>query len=241
MGNQPHYIAPHLISVLCEMLGKRTFSFSISSEESVAVVVPEIAEPTYGLYTWPCAPVLAQYIWYNRSKFRGRTLLELSCGTALPGLLASKCGAVVHLSDNPENLRCLDNIKRSCELNKLEDIPVHGIKWGRIEGDLLSLPGLDYIISSDCFYSARDFEDIIVTIAYLLEKNSNSEFLFTYQERSSSRSIEHLLYKWNLSATCVPLSSFDGHLPNLAGSELPGNHTVKLFKIRSKSYEDKGD
>lgn len=215
------------------MLHERVFVFGNQgyTNDSVKIVVPEITTPDFGMYTWPSAPVLAQYIWFNREKLEGKTILELSAGTALPGLLASRCGARVVLSDNPDFPRCLENTRRSCKLNNMEEIPVYCIKWGSVEGDILSLPKLDLIIASDCFYDTNDFEDIVVTVAFLLEQNKGAEFLFSYQERSSSRSIEHLLFKWNLKAQVVNLSSFDGHASNIAGSDLPGNHVVKMFKI----------
>lgn len=216
------------------MLNKRTFVFKERDGNYMQITVQEIADPDFGLYTWPCAPVLAQYIWYYRSKFVNRTLLELSAGTALPGLLAAKCGARVHLSDSPDLPKCLENIEQSCKLNDLSDIPVHGIKWGNLKGDVRTLPKLDFIIASDCFYSSQDFENIIVIVAYLLSMNKGAVFIFTYQERSASRSIEHLMIKWKLEASTIPLSAFQGDSPNIAGSDLPGSHTVKLYCVRSQ-------
>jgi hypothetical protein len=29
------------------------------------------------MYVWPCSPVLAQYIWYNRVSVKGKTVLEV--------------------------------------------------------------------------------------------------------------------------------------------------------------------
>lgn len=31
----------------------------------------------FGLYTWPAATVLAQYIWYNSEKVNGKKVLEV--------------------------------------------------------------------------------------------------------------------------------------------------------------------
>lgn len=213
------------------MLVKRSFVFGDREHEPIQITVPEIVDPDFGLYTWPCAPVLAQYIWYNRSTFVNKTLLELSAGTALPGLLAAKCGARVRLSDSPDLPRCLSNVERSCKLNDLQYIPIHGIKWGKLTDEIRTLPKLDFIIASDCFYDTQDFEDILVTVAFLLSLNKSAVFIFTYQERSSSRTVEHLLYKWNLLASMVPLSEFEANSPNLAESDLPGNHTIKLFRV----------
>ena len=37
----------------------------------------QIVDPEYGMFTWPCAPVLAQFIWKNRSKVAGKNVLEV--------------------------------------------------------------------------------------------------------------------------------------------------------------------
>lgn len=49
----------------------------------------------YGLFVWPCALVLAQFVaFYNTSLFSNRVVLELGCGTSLPGIVAALCGNV---------------------------------------------------------------------------------------------------------------------------------------------------
>ncbi len=36
-------------------------------------------EGDYGLYTWPCAPMLAQYVYAQREHLEGKSILEVSC------------------------------------------------------------------------------------------------------------------------------------------------------------------
>lgn len=212
----------------------RKFVFSDDTDE-IAISIPEVLDANYGMYTWPSAPVLAQYIWYNRNRIHGKTILEIGAGTALPGILAAKCGATVHLSDSEALLNRSNNCLKSCIANGLNNIEVHGITWGRFGKEILQLPHFDIIMASDCFYDTKDFEDIISTVSFLLERNRGSEFLFTYQERSSSRTIEHLLDRWNLNGTQIPLSDFNADTPQLAGSDLPGSHTVHMFKLTSQN------
>jgi len=38
----------------------------------------KIVEPQYGMFVWPSAPVLAQYIFQNQDDFRGKHILEVS-------------------------------------------------------------------------------------------------------------------------------------------------------------------
>lgn len=37
----------------------------------------QVMQPSYGLYVWPSAPVLAQYIWHKRDQIKGRQILEV--------------------------------------------------------------------------------------------------------------------------------------------------------------------
>jgi predicted nicotinamide N-methyase len=108
------------------------------------------------MYTWPCAPVLAQYVWHHRDVVKGRTVIELGAGTALPGIVAAKCGARVTLSDKEDPPEPLKNCSKSCQMNGVSDqVQVVGICWGSISPIVVSLPMADYILSSDCLYDSK--------------------------------------------------------------------------------------
>lgn len=79
------------------------------------------------------------------------------------------------------------------------------------------------------------FEDIVVTVAFLLERNPGAKFLCTYQERSADWSIEHLLNKWNLSCTHIPLAGFAND-SNVNLHELMQDHTIHLLDIRRADF-----
>ncbi|KAK2169426.1 hypothetical protein LSH36_10g11014 [Paralvinella palmiformis] len=214
----------------------RRFEFKCDYDlGSITICIPEVLDKNYGLYVWPCAPVLAQYVWKNRDRIKGRNILELGAGTSLPGILAAKLGAIVTLSDALHLPRCIDNCQKACAANNLESsIRVIGLTWGQFSPDLVQIGPLDVILGSDCFYNSKDFEDIIVTVSYLLDKNPQCEFWTTYQERSSDRTILPLLEKWNMYSRSIPLKDFDGANRNLAGSTLPGDHTIHMLVIRKK-------
>jgi hypothetical protein len=73
-----------------------------ASDEAVVRLVQlidELATPEasadlhFGLFLWPSALVLARYIaFHHTNRFAGRTVLELGCGIALPGILTAVCG-----------------------------------------------------------------------------------------------------------------------------------------------------
>ncbi|KAK8756779.1 hypothetical protein V5799_000519 [Amblyomma americanum] len=54
----------------------RTFVFQ-SHKESLTVKIIEMMDPSYGMYVWPCSPVLAQYLWFNREHIKGKRILEV--------------------------------------------------------------------------------------------------------------------------------------------------------------------
>ncbi|XP_020300534.1 methyltransferase-like protein 23 isoform X2 [Pseudomyrmex gracilis] len=202
------------------------------NKERLEILIPELLEANYSFYTWPCAPVLAWYLWEQRENLAGKRILEIGAGTSLPGILASKCGAVVTLSDSASQPKTLQHIKRCCELNGVTDrVRVVGITWGFFLSSLFTLGQLDLIIGSDCFYEPEIFEDIVVIVAFLLERNPRAKFLCTYQERSADWSIEHLLNKWGLSCIHIALNDLDAS-SNIDVYDLMQDHTIHLLDIQ---------
>lgn len=41
----------------------------------------QVLDPQYGMYVWPCAVVLAQYLWTQRQELRNKTVLEVRGST----------------------------------------------------------------------------------------------------------------------------------------------------------------
>ncbi|XP_072298900.1 histone-arginine methyltransferase METTL23 [Eucyclogobius newberryi] len=214
-----------------------------NSEESLSVTIPEMLDPQFGMYVWPCAVVLAQFLWNRRRELKNKTVLELGAGVALPGVAAALLGSSVLLSDSAELPQCLENCARSCRTNGLKvvpapgpgvpcsAVPVLGLSWGHVSPRLLSLPRVDLILGSDVFYDPQDFESVLVTVAFLFRKNPLAQFWTTYQVRSSDWSLELLLARWSMSCESVPLGSFEADKPELAGSHLPGNHSIQMMVI----------
>lgn len=134
----------------------------------------------------------------------------------------------------PESLK---HTKRCCSANQLEpgkDIDVIGLTWGILLKSVFDIGSLDYIIAADCFYDPSVFEDILVTVSFLLNAaSSNSaptKFLFTYQDRSSDWSIDHLLKKWNLRCSNVSLKYVEELCP-IEIDNLMNGHEIRLLEI----------
>jgi predicted nicotinamide N-methyase len=154
------------------MITKREFKFSeADGSNGVRVVVQEVMAGDFGLYVWPSARLLAEYISFNRASFTDKTILELGAGTCLPGLVAAKIGANVIFTDCAKFSQVLDNIRAVCKLNHLQvDAPavsaadagghgrvrVQGLTWGEFSEDIVhGLPKIDLIIGADIFYDEK--------------------------------------------------------------------------------------
>ena len=215
----------------------RKFEFSSEGESDSAepplvlrALIPEVLNRSYGLYTWPCAPVLAQYVFHERRRFAGAHVLELGAGTALPSIVAAKLGARVTVTDCAGAPQLLANCRRALELNGVQ-AAVLGLSWGLVSPELLQLPPAQFVLGSDVFYDEPLFEEVLRSVAFLLEASPRAEFVFSYQERSADRCLQPLLDKWRMSARQVPLAAFGADGPAIAGSDLPGNHSVQLYVV----------
>ena len=210
------------------------------SDSPVAVVIPEQLAASYGLYIWPSSPVLSWYVWFHREDFVGKHVLELGAGTSLPGLLCAKVGAAkVFLSDIATDDNVLENCRQAVKINDLsERIQVVGVTWGMFEPDTnIICEKLDYIIGSDLFFDPSAFEQLCVTISFLLNVNTAAQVLITVQERSDDWSIEEYLLKWGLHARIIHTRQF------LSGSGIQeddldsGNtpHSIYILEVTKRN------
>ncbi|XP_017518304.2 histone-arginine methyltransferase METTL23 isoform X3 [Manis javanica] len=158
-------------------------------------------------------------------------LCWIGAGVSLPGIIAGKCGAEVTLSDNSELPHCLEICQKSCQMNNLPQVCVVGLTWGHVSRDLLALPPQDIILASDVFFEPEDFEDILTTVYFLMQKNPKVQLWSTYQVRSADWSLEALLYKWDMKCVHIPLESFGADKEDIAESVFPGRHTVEMLVI----------
>ena len=50
----------------------------LSAESQQHSRVFQVLDPQYGMYAWPCAVVLAQYVWFHRRTLPGHRVLEVT-------------------------------------------------------------------------------------------------------------------------------------------------------------------
>ncbi|KAJ0406271.1 hypothetical protein P43SY_007059 [Pythium insidiosum] len=187
----------------------------------------------YGLFIWPSAMVLARFVAFHHERlFRDTVVLELGCGTALPGILAAKCGhpKKVLLSDRSDAAHVPSNVEANIALNGVQSVASFvALDWGDLGlvDHRDTLGQVDIILAADCFYQSRDFESVIATVAVVFRWNPRARFFTTYQLRSVSRSIAPLLERWRMAARLIDKQSFLG----VCDDEIPGADSVYLYEI----------
>ncbi|KAK3037144.1 hypothetical protein RJ639_031031, partial [Escallonia herrerae] len=185
------------------------FGDSSDTSDAFSISIIESMKEEYGLFVWPCSVVLAEYVWQQKSRFSGATVVELGAGTSLPGLVAAKLGSDVTLTDDSERLE------------------VMGLTWG-----IWDAPSFDLhpkiILGADVFYEAKGtFDDLFATVTFLLQSSPGSVFITTYHNRSGHHLIEFLMVKWGLK--CVKLLDGFSFMPFCKASSLSGN--IQLAEI----------
>ncbi len=125
--------------------------------------------PYFGV-VWPAARALAEYLAdLPESKIRGKTVLELGCGLALPSILATKRLAHVVATDfHPEVWGFLEsNIK----INHIQNITYRNMNWeNRIEP---AVKNFDWIIGSDILYESRYSASLALNLSKQVNQNGH--------------------------------------------------------------------
>ncbi|CAN6453832.1 unnamed protein product [Victoria cruziana] len=206
-------------------LSEHKFGEDDQSGRFTVTIIEEMQED-YGMFVWPCGIVLAEYVWQQRTRFSGITVVELGAGTSLPGLAAAKLGSEVTLTDNAEEEQVLENMQAICNLNELS-CKVVGITWGEWHRQLFELRP-QVILGADVLYESNAFDDLFATIAFLLRNTPGSVFIATYDNRSGHHLIEYLMVKWDLK--CVKMLDAYSFMPASKSSSISGN--IELVEIK---------
>ncbi|KAF3772253.1 Methyltransferase-like protein 23 [Nymphaea thermarum] len=227
--------------------------------DQFSITIIEVMQEDYGMFVWPCSIILAEYVWQQRARFSGATVVEvttlalLGAGTSLPGLAAAKLGSEVILTDNAEEEQVLENMQAICSLNGLSCkanfflnlghltnyshdyflrfclLKVVGLTWGEWDAQLFDLRP-QIILGADVLYESNAFDDLFATVAFLLHKSPGSVFITTYDNRSGHHLIEYLMVKWGLK--CVKILDAYSFMPASKSSSIHGN--IELVEIKTE-------
>ncbi|GAA6016040.1 hypothetical protein JCM10207_004422 [Rhodosporidiobolus poonsookiae] len=136
-------------------------------------IPPARSRDKYASYVWNAAILLADRIVCEEVDVRGKRVLELGCGLALPGLAAVKKGASkVVLSDYDDPLALADTAHAAEEALspvELRRVEVAGHTWGESIVPLLhASPSYDLILVADCVWDPSLHSPLIRTLSSLL-------------------------------------------------------------------------
>ncbi|XP_058180666.1 uncharacterized protein LOC131299108 isoform X3 [Rhododendron vialii] len=88
---------------------RHCFGNSTEGSDSFCITIIESMKEDYGLFVWPCSIVLAEYVWQQRLRFSGVSVVEV-----------------------------LANMRRVSDLNNL-NCNVMGLTWGVWDADIFSI------------------------------------------------------------------------------------------------------
>lgn len=114
---------------------------------------------------WPSAIALSKHL-STLTNFNDKQILEIGCGLALPGIVASKMGAKITFSDYIH--QPLAFAKQNAELNNINNANYKIIDWRTIND--IDLRGIDIILASDVAYEKRSFDDLLKAIQHFTSK-----------------------------------------------------------------------
>ena len=115
----------------------------LTQEDENRAIVRKTNRIPYGVSLWPSSVALAHDI-ASRGDFVGKRVLELGCGTGLPGIVAASSGARVVQSDHDE--LSLQLCRRNGERNGVS------VEYRLSNWEGLDAGGFDWILGSDILY-----------------------------------------------------------------------------------------
>jgi len=106
--------------------------------------------------------------------FRGKTVLELGCGTAAASIAASKLGAKYVIATDG-NVEVLELARRNFDRNGIFNGEVAALQWSLLDASDF-IESADFIIGSDLTYNSGTWGALAETVSLVLKHNG----LFIY-------------------------------------------------------------
>ncbi len=127
--------------------------------------------PYFGT-VWPSARVLAGWAWEQGVfAFKGKRVLELGCGLALPSFVVSRLGAEVLATDLHPDVP--EFLSRNLAENPGAAIRYQHLDW-KAPRNLKSATRYDWILASDVLYESNQAESLVDFISQNLARNGHA-------------------------------------------------------------------
>jgi predicted nicotinamide N-methyase len=166
----------------------------------------EITDKEYGYFIWPCALEMASYVSKIVSNLTiPSNILEIGCGTALPGMYLAKLGHRLLFSD-VKDAKLIENIEIQAKKNKITNCEFIDLDWRQIPLEFIKkiedLPSLELILASDVLYDSKLTTTFFSIISLILHYHPKAILLLAYQERVE-KTFKQELIRWNLKCELV--------------------------------------
>lgn len=187
---------------------------------SVPVTVPPAAiHPLFAHRQWRAGMLLADAIFSGAVPVHGKTVVELGAGTALPAIVAARCGAARVVAtdyDDPAVVSALKkNVARGVQGTNAP-ISACGHTWGRNCDDLTDLvpAGFDAVLLADCMWDQFAHADLLKSVVSILARTSTARVYAVSGFHTGREKIMHFIRRAaQLGLRLVPLDTFSGWPP----------------------------
>ncbi len=162
-------VLPHIGRVELIIKTKR----EIRAHPAYAQMESESNEWWYWNRVWHSEVALSEWLIqeFYPTKLRGKTILELGCGTGLAGIVCARLGGVPTFSDIVPMV--MDSVKESCGLNEITDYRTLILDWSHRE----ARPGAyDMVLGSEIFYDVSFLDDLGELLKRALVANGRGVF-----------------------------------------------------------------
>ena len=151
---------------------------------------------------WPSSVALSEYLihQFSPTKLAGSKVLEIGCGTGVPGVVAAKLGAFTMFSDMvPVTLKA---VKETCRLNHIGKFDTCLLDWSE---KIQSKERYDLVLGCEVFYDEAILSDISHVLEQVLAPGGKG--IFCDPNRLGLDTVEHRFQeKFNLSVQRIPLT-----------------------------------
>jgi predicted nicotinamide N-methyase len=148
---------------------------------------------------WPSSIGLARYILENRTRFKGKSLLELGAGLGLAGIAAKLAGGRVIQSDF--TAQALRFIEVNCLRNQ---VPVGRLLLADWRNFPVEIGGFDWIIGADILYEKNLHGDLLKIFEQSL-KPGGAVLLADPGRKHAQDFMLQLMTEWRTSQVSYPL------------------------------------
>ncbi|MDA0739804.1 MAG: hypothetical protein O2999_13415 [Nitrospirae bacterium] len=152
---------PHVGTIQLVIQSKR----DIRAHEKAEDMDAESNEWFYWNRVWASEVALSEFLiqeFYPES-LKGKTILELGCGTGLAGLVAGKLGGVPTFSDKVPLV--MESTQEACRLNGIKTFSTLVLDWATPKG---LTQQYDMVLGSEIFYDNMFLDDICRLLDHVL-------------------------------------------------------------------------